>query len=118
MTVGPDEFRARRERDVASLVSQISYLEEEIGLLRRKVSDSPRQVRALEERLAEAEGRAAFLSERNDKLAGTLREAREQLVTLKEEVERLGQPPSGYGVCLERVANDPWEWCTRGQTAQ
>src|SRR3954469_22475450 len=102
MTVGPDEFRARRERDVASLVSQISYLEEEISLLRRKVSDSPRQVRALEERLAEAEGRAAFLSERNDKLAGTLREAREQLVTLKEEVERLGQPPSGYGVFLDR----------------
>src|SRR3954453_18215733 len=103
MTLGPDEFRARRERDVASLVSQISYLEEEIGLLRRKVSDSPRQVRALEERLAEAEGRAAFLSERNDKLAGTLREAREQLVTLKEEVERLGQPPSGYGVFLGRI---------------
>ena len=77
-----------------SLLSQISYLEEEIGLLRRKVADSPRQVRALEERIAEAEGRAAFLSERNDKLAGTLREAREQMVTLKEEVDRLGQPPS------------------------
>ena len=99
---GPDEIRARRERDVAALLSQISYLEEEIGLLRRKVADSPRQVRLLEERIAEAEGRAAFLSERNDKLAGTLREAREQLVTLKEEVDRLGQPPSGYGVFLSR----------------
>jgi proteasome-associated ATPase len=97
---GPDEVRARRERDVAALLSQISYLEEEIGLLRRKVADSPRQVRALEERIAEAEGRAAFLSERNDKLAGTLRDAREQLVSLKEEVDRLGQPPSGYGVFL------------------
>ncbi|HEY0403939.1 MAG TPA: proteasome ATPase, partial [Blastococcus sp.] len=97
---GPDEMRARRERDVAALLSQISYLEEEIGLLRRKVADSPRQVRALEERIAEAEGRAAFLSERNDKLAGTLRDAREQLVSLKEEVDRLGQPPSGYGIFL------------------
>ena len=58
---GPDEMRARRERDVAALLNQISYLEEEIGLLRRKVSDSPRQVRVLEERIAEAEGRAAFL---------------------------------------------------------
>src|SRR3954451_12826371 len=102
MGLGPDEFRARRERDVASLVSQISYLEEEIGLLRRKVSDGPRQARALEERIAEAEGRAAFLSERNDKLTSTLRDAREQLVTLKEEVDRLGQPPSGYGVFLQR----------------
>jgi len=112
---GHDEFRARRERDVASLVSQISYLEEEIGLLRRKVSDSPRQVRALEERLAEAEGRAAFLSERNDKLAGTLREAREQLVTLKEEVERLGQPPSGYGVFLERFEDGTVDVFTAGR---
>ncbi|MGY1745895.1 proteasome ATPase [Blastococcus sp. SYSU D00695] len=85
---------------MTALLSQISYLEEEIGLLRRKVAESPRTVRALEERIAEAEGRAAFLSERNDKLAGTLREAREQLVALKEEVERLGQPPSGYGVFL------------------
>jgi proteasome-associated ATPase len=99
---GPDEMRARRERDVNALLSQISYLEEEIGLLRRKVADSPRQVRQLEERIAEAEGRAAFLSERNDKLAGTLREAREQLVSLKEEVDRLGQPPSGYGIFLNR----------------
>ena len=95
MGTGPDELRARRERDVAALLSQISYLEEEIGLLRRKVADSPRQVRQLEERIAEAEGRAAFLSERNDKLAGTLRDAREQLVSLKEEVDRLGQPPVG-----------------------
>ena len=38
---GPDELSARRERDVAALLSQISYLEEEIGLLRRKVADSP-----------------------------------------------------------------------------
>src|SRR3954449_104004 len=115
MGLGPDEFRARRERDVASLVSQISYLEEEIGLLRRKVADSPRQVRALEERLAEAEGRAAFLSERNDKLAGTLREAREQLVALKEEVERLGQPPSGYGVYLERFEDGTVDVFTGGR---
>src|SRR5215217_8129183 len=100
MGLDPDETRARRERDVSALLSQISYLEEEIGLLRRKVADSPRAVRALEERIAEAEGRAAFLSERNDKLAGTLREAREQLVSLKEEVDRLGQPPSGYGIFL------------------
>src|SRR5215208_244419 len=108
---GPDEMRARRERDVAALLNQISYLEEEIGLLRRKVADSPRQVRVLEERIAEAEGRAAFLSERNDKLAGTLREAREQLVTLKEEVDRLGQPPSGYGVFLTKHEDDTVDVC-------
>ena len=112
---GPDEMRARRERDVAALLNQISYLEEEIGLLRRKVADSPRQVRVLEERIAEAEGRAAFLSERNDKLAGTLRDAREQLVTLKEEVDRLGQPPSGYGIFLSRYEDGSVDVFTGGR---
>jgi len=111
----PDEMRARRERDVAALLSQISYLEEEIGLLRRKVADSPRHVRALEERIAEAEGRAAFLSERNDKLTSTLRDAREQLVTLKEEVDRLGQPPSGYGIFLGRYEDGTVDVFTSGR---
>ncbi|HLM05999.1 MAG TPA: proteasome ATPase, partial [Blastococcus sp.] len=115
MGLGPDDMRARRERDVAALLSQIAYLEEEIGLLRRKVADSPRQVRALEERIAEAEGRAAFLSERNDKLAGTLREAREQLVSLKEEVDRLGQPPSGYGIFLTRYEDGTVDVFTGGR---
>jgi proteasome-associated ATPase len=115
MGLGPDETRARRERDVAALLSQITYLEEEIGLLRRKVADSPRQVRLLEERIAEAEGRAAFLSERNDKLAGTLRDAREQLVSLKEEVDRLGQPPSGYGIFLSRHEDDTVDVFTGGR---
>src|SRR5215207_10065896 len=115
MGLGPDETRARRERDVTALLSQISYLEEEIGLLRRKVAESPRTVRALEERIAEAEGRAAFLSERNDKLTGTLREAREQLVALKEEVERLGQPPSGYGVFLTRFEDGAVDVFTGGR---
>src|SRR3954469_18068822 len=115
MGLGPDEFRARRERDVASLLSQISYLEEEIGLLRRKVADSPRQARLLAERIAGAEGRAAFLSERNDKLAGTLREAREQLVTLKEEIDRLGQPPSRDGVFLTRFDDGTVDVFTGGR---
>ena len=41
------------------------------------------------------------LTTRNAKLLETLKEARQQLVALREEVDRLGQPPSGYGVLLE-----------------
>ena len=36
----------------------------------------------------------------NKRLAETLREAREQIVELKAEVDRLAEPPSGYGVYL------------------
>lgn len=40
--------------------------------------------------------------ERSERLAETLREARDQIVALKSEVDRLAQPPSGYGIFLHR----------------
>ena len=95
------ETRASRyEKDVHDLTTQVSFLEEEVAMLRRRLTESPRHFRVLEERLAEAQSRVATLTERNEKLTGTLREARDQVVALKEEVDRLAQPPSGYGVFL------------------
>ena len=46
------------------------------------------------------EARIDSLASRNSKLMETLKEARQQLLALREEVDRLGQPPSGYGVLL------------------
>jgi proteasome-associated ATPase len=95
------ETRASRyEKDVHDLTTQVSFLEEEVAMLRRRLTESPRHLRVLEERLAEAQSRVATLAERNEKLTGTLREARDQVVALKEEVDRLAQPPSGYGIFL------------------
>jgi proteasome-associated ATPase len=91
-----------RSNQVTELTAQVSYLEEEVAVLRRKLADSPRQVRALEERLAEARASLAGATGQNDRLVGTLREARDQILALKEEVERLAQPPSGYGIFLTR----------------
>ncbi|MDP9435537.1 MAG: proteasome ATPase [Actinomycetota bacterium] len=82
------------------LTAQVSFLEEEVAVLRRALADSPRQVRALEERLAALQSDLAGAVGQNDRLVRTLREARDQIVALKEEVERLAQPPSGYGVFL------------------
>jgi proteasome-associated ATPase len=79
---------------------QIQFLEEETALLRRRLQDSPRQVRVLEERLLETKGQLAQALSQNERLAATLREAREQILALKEEVEKLTAPPSGYGVFL------------------
>ncbi len=39
----------------------------------------------------------------NERLISTLRDAREQIVTLKAEVDRLAEPPSGYGTLLSRL---------------
>ncbi|MEU0576547.1 proteasome ATPase [Streptomyces griseoincarnatus] len=83
---------------------QIAYLEQEIAVLRRKLADSPRHTRILEERIVELQTNLAGVSAQNERLASTLREARDQIVALKEEVDRLAQPPAGFGVFL--VANE------------
>jgi len=91
---------ARFEKEAHELTTQLAFLEEEVALLRRKLSDSPRQVRQLEERLTEAQTNLTGVVSQNERLVSTLKEAREQIVALKEEVDRLAQPPSGYGSFL------------------
>ena len=91
---------SRHDDEVSSLTAQISFLDEEIAVLRRRLADSPRQVRLLEERLRETEASLTSVTSQNERLAATLREARDQIVALKEEVDRLAQPPSGFGVFL------------------
>ncbi|MFB7746726.1 proteasome ATPase [Streptomyces sp. NPDC056132] len=80
---------------------QVAYLEQEIAVLRRKLADSPRHTRILEERIVELQTSLAGVSAQNERLANTLREARDQIVALKEEVDRLAQPPAGFGVFLQ-----------------
>ena len=91
---------SKSAEQAAELTAQVGFLEEEVSVLRRKLADSPRQVRALEERLAEAQASLAGATGQNDRLVSTLKEARDQIIALKEEVERLAQPPTGYGVFL------------------
>ena len=99
----------------AEVTAQIRFLEEEVALLRRKLTESPRHARVLEQRLAESASRLAQLSARNEKLTETLKEARSQLISLREEVDRLAQPPSGYGVFLARFADETVDVFTSGR---
>ena len=75
-------------------------LEDEVTALRRRLQDSPKRVRTLEERLLETKGQLAQAVSQNEKLSYTLREAREHIATLRDEVDKLTQPPSGYGTVL------------------
>ena len=86
--------------DASALRSQIRALESEVGLLRRKLVDTPKRVTTLEERLLETKGQLAQAVSQNEKLTFTLREAREHIATLREEVEKLTQPPSAYGTFI------------------
>jgi proteasome-associated ATPase len=61
------------------------------------------------------EARIDSLAARNSKLMETLKEARQQLLALREEVDRLGQPPSGYGVLLSIQDDDAVDVFTSGR---
>jgi proteasome-associated ATPase len=95
---------AEYERQVGELQSQAKALEEEVVVLRRRLQDAPKRVRTLEERLLEAKGQLAQAVSQNERLSATLREAREHIAALREEVEKLTMPPAAYGTFLS--AND------------
>jgi proteasome-associated ATPase len=116
MAARDDNARAGRHDDEVKVLStQISFLEEEIAALRRRLADSPVQGRLLEERLRETESSLASVTGQNDRLASTLREARDQIVALKEEVDRLAQPPSGFGVFLNACEDGTADVFTGGR---
>jgi proteasome-associated ATPase len=106
---------ARHDDQVQGLTTQISFLEEEVAVLRRRLADAPRHVRLLEERLRETEASLSAVTSQNERLADTLREARDQIVALKEEVDRLAQPPSGFGVFLEACEDGTADVFTGGR---
>jgi proteasome-associated ATPase len=106
---------SRHDDEVKGLTAQISFLDEEIAALRRRLADSPRQARLLEERLRETEASLAAVTAQNERLTGTLREARDQIIALKEEVDRLAQPPSGFGIFLNAAEESTADVFTGGR---
>jgi len=88
------------------LRGQLKLVEDELALTRRKLEQAPRQIHLLEKRLAETSAELTKSRDNNETLDRTLREARDQLVALKEEVDKLTQPPSSYGIFLRGFEED------------
>ncbi len=90
---GPVDAGGASEAQIASLVDEIEHL-------RSRLADAPKRVHSLEERLLETKGQLVQAVQQNEKLSFTLREAREHIATLRDEVDKLSQPPSAYGVVV------------------
>jgi proteasome-associated ATPase len=99
----------------AELVRQVETLTEEIDHLRARLADAPRRVRSLEERLLETKGQLAKAVAQNEKLSYTLRESREHISTLRDEVDKLSQPPSAYGVVVGKNDDHTVDVLTSGR---
>jgi len=96
----PQEELERYEKEIHHLQTQIKFLEDETALLRRRLTNSPRQVKVLEEQLLQSRGDLARAVSQNEKLVEVLRAEREKISALKEEVEKLARPPATFGVYL------------------
>jgi proteasome-associated ATPase len=110
-----DDGGRRSSRRGADLNPQVAALQEEVDALRRRLTESPRHLRALEDRVTDLQSNLAAVTTQNERLVATLKEARDQIVTLKEEVDRLAQPPAGFGVFLQRNDDETVDIFTGGR---
>lgn len=81
-------------------VPGIEQLRHEIVELRHQLTELPKRTQAIETRLLETKGRLSQTEAHNEKLTLSLKETRHQVASLREEVDKLSQPPSAYGVVL------------------
>ena len=95
--------------------ARAAALNEEVAHLRSRLADAPKRVRSLEERLLETKGQLAQAVAQNEKLSYTLRELREHIATLRDEVDKLSQPPSAYGVVVGKNDDDTVDVLTSGR---
>ncbi|MCW2651494.1 MAG: proteasome ATPase [Mycobacterium sp.] len=97
--------------------AELEELRREASALREQLESAlgtPGGVRSARD-IHQLEARIDSLAARNSKLMETLKEARQQLLALREEVDRLGQPPSGYGVLLSVQEDDTVDVFTSGR---
>src|ERR1700760_519017 len=113
-----EPFGSPREPELSSEdAAELEELRREAAILREQLDNaagshgagrSPRDIHQLEARIDS-------LASRNSKLMETLKEARQQLLALREEVDRLGQPPSGYGLFLSTHDDETIDVFTSGR---
>jgi proteasome-associated ATPase len=99
---GPDprEEQELHEKQVHELQTQVKFLEDEVALLRRRLTNAPRQVKILEEKLLETKNDLSRALTQNEKVTSALKSERDKIEALREEVEKLSQPPATFGVYL------------------
>src|SRR6478736_1444786 len=97
--------------------AELEELRREAALLREQLENAvgPQSGLRSARDVHQLEARIGSLAARNAKLMETLKEARQQLLALREEVDRLGQPPSGYGVLLSVQEDDTVDVFTSGR---
>ncbi|HEX2090239.1 MAG TPA: proteasome ATPase [Actinomycetota bacterium] len=111
----PQEQLEAYEKEIHQLQTQIKFLEDETSLLRRRLTNSPRQAKVLEEQILQLRSELARTTAQNEKLVGVLQAERERVEALKEEVEKLARPPATFGVYIRHNEDESVDIFTGGR---
>ena len=103
------------EQEHSESVAEINRLHEEVERLKERVAEPSQRIRALETRIVELKGELAGSISRNERLSGTLREAKEQIESLRDDIERLTTTPNTYGVVLLRNDDESFDVLSTGR---
>src|ERR1044072_8056313 len=97
--------------------AELEQLRREAAILREQLENAvgPQSGLRSARDVHQLEARIDSLAARHSRLMEPLKEARQQLLALREEVDRLGQPPSGYGVLLGTHDDDTVDVFTSGR---
>jgi len=101
----PEEQETRSaseyESDIENLQAQVKALEEEMYHLRRRLEQAPKESEFLRTKLSQSRDEADQARRQNDRLVAALNQAKEQIVALRAEVDKLATPPASYGTFLQ-----------------
>ncbi len=103
------------EQEHSESLAEINRLHEEVERLKERVAEPSQRIRALETRIIELKGELAGSISRNERLSGTLREAKEQIESLRDDIERLTTTPNTYGVVLLRNDDESFDVLSTGR---
>ena len=95
--------------------SEIERLTAEVERLKERVTEPSQRIRALESRVVDLKGELAGTISRNERLSGTLREAKEQIESLRSDIERLTGTPNTYGVVVQHNDDQTFDVLSSGR---
>lgn len=87
----------------------------EIEQLRSRLSDLPGRTRELEEKLLATKGQLSQAEMQRDRLTSAVRDLRDQVEALRQEVSVLSQPPSNYAVLVDSNDDGTYDIMSNGR---
>ncbi|HBU75992.1 MAG TPA: proteasome ATPase [Acidimicrobiaceae bacterium] len=95
--------------------SEIERLTAEVDRLKERVAEPSQRIRALESRVVDLKSELAGTISRNERLSGTLREAKEQIESLRSDIEKLIGTPNTYGVVVQHNDDETFDVLSSGR---